>query len=107
MSDEDRAPVASFHAYHQNFLGVASTGEMKITLIIPTDEKANALKVADTGGDMLWIQVSRVKPPNLTGNLAALVAAQQAERDQHVNGHTLRDGHDLPDDARGELDWDE
>ena len=76
-------PVTAFKAFHNNFVGVSRTGEMKLTFTIPTDDIHDALDVATARDEILWVQVSKIRFAGAgIQQLAEKVAEQTREREE-------------------------
>lgn len=104
--DATLVPVTSFKAFHNNFVGVPRTGEMKLALNIPVDDIHDALDVAGARDEILWVQVYKLR---FTGEnvrqLAERIAEQKQEREQVGKQATKKKAAPTTPAARSELDW--
>ena len=80
-SDTRLIPITSFRAFHNNYTGVPSTGEMKLSIIVPVDDIPAAMKVATARKEVLWIEVSKMAVgEGEMDELGKVLAAQEEER---------------------------
>lgn len=89
-------PLASFRAFYQNFAGIQRTSEMRLSIVVPTEDIMEAMKVTEARDEILYLQVSKMRYDE-TGlaELGEQIAQQQ--RELGINNHKPLD----------ELAWDQ
>lgn len=97
-SDTRLIPITSFRAFHGNYTGIQSTGEMKLSIIIPVDDIPAAMQVATARKEVLWVEVHRMEMGGeKVKELGEVIAAQEEARKKAAKKQVIRNVTEHPE----------